>query len=74
MLRPQVSMDIIFSQNAHTASQDALHSHPHNLCHYYTFILVGKITDPPSKIIKIVLNGVGGHGEEDLKEGIAGVL
>ena len=74
MLYPQVSRKMLGSQNAHTNSQDDLLPLPHNLRRDRPFLLVGKLTDIPVDMIKIVVEGVGGYGDEYLKGGVSGVI
>ena len=74
MIPPPSVREILFSKNARTTSHNALPPLPHNLRCDRPFILIGQLTDLPAEMIKLVLDGVGGYGEEDLKEVIAGVL
>ena len=74
MLYPQVSRKILGSQNACTNSQDDLLPLPHNLRRDRPFVLVVKLTDIPVDMIKIVVEGVCGYGDEYLKGGVYGVI
>ena len=69
-----MSRNIAFSKKSRIAFHNAPPPLPHNLRRDCPFILVGKITDLPAKMIKSVLDGIGGYGEEDLKEGVDWVL
>ena len=55
---PSVKEHYIFSKIMHRFPQ-GLSSLPHNLCRNRPFILVGKLADLPSKMIKSFLGGVG---------------
>ena len=55
MIPPQVSSNIIFSQNSCTTSHDALFPFPHNLRRDRPFILVRQLTNLPANMIKASL-------------------
>ena len=69
MLCPQMPSNIVFQHNARTTYQDSLPLLPHILCCNRPFILVLQLTNIPDEMIKIILNFVGGYGDEDLEEG-----